>query len=69
MIVFSILARPGCTRVNKNEPNKNDGDGIDGSRIDNRTANISSNTKKMSSKASFLISYNSRSTKQLLVAY
>lgn len=49
-------ARPVYTRTNENELDMNSDNRISGDRINDRIANLSSFTKKMSLKASFLTS-------------
>ena len=44
----SVLARPACTKANKNKLGTDSSD-----RIDNSLANLSSSTKKISSGAGF----------------
>lgn len=55
--LLSTLAQPDRIKVNKNELNiDSDNGSIDNNKIDYKIANLSSNTKKISSKASFLTS-------------
>ena len=46
--VPSVSARPVCHRVDKNELYKDDGNEIGGGKINDRLANLSSSTKKIS---------------------
>lgn len=54
MITLLASARPGCIGANKNEADTNGSDNVGGSRFNNTIANLSSNIKKISSKAGFL---------------
>lgn len=49
-------ARPACTRTNENELSTNDSGDINSGRIDDKMANLSSFTKKISFGVDFLIS-------------
>ena len=49
----STLARAAYTKAEENELGTDGGGGISGGRIDDRLANLSSSTKKMSSGSSF----------------
>ena len=55
IIVPSISARPACIKANKNKLEINGGGSIGSGKIDNKMANLSSFTKKKSSRADFLI--------------
>lgn len=48
-----ITKRLGCTKPNKNQLNKNNNDSVSGDKIDKKIANLSNNTKKMSSEVDF----------------
>ena len=50
----SVSAGPVCLVANKNNLDIDGGGGIGSGRIDDRLANLSSSTKKMSSGAGFL---------------
>lgn len=50
----SVSARPAHTRTNENKLSTDGGGSINGGKIDDTIANLSSSTKKMSSGAGFL---------------
>lgn len=56
MKIVTLLApiRSGYTRNNKNELDKTDDSNISDGKIDNKIANLSKSTKKMSFEAGFL---------------
>ena len=53
MIVSSVLVRLVCIRTNKNEFSTDSNGSIDNGRIDDRMANLSNFTKKISFEAGF----------------
>ena len=46
-MVFSVPARPACTRTNENKLDIDNSGGIGDGKIDDRLVNLSSFTKKM----------------------
>ena len=54
MIASSVLTRSVCPRADENELGTESGGRIGGSRIDDKMANLSNSTKKMSSESGFL---------------
>ena len=51
---LSVPARPACIRANENKLDTDGGSGIGSSRINDKIANLSNFTKKISSEAGFL---------------